>query len=127
MKEVMLANNPPIQWVLDYLDDQKAEDIVTFPWGQQSLADYVVIASGRSTKHVSHLAQGLYAAIKSREGRIPQVEGLKTSNWVLVDTGDWVIHLFYPPVREYYRLEDCYALKAQENTSSPSFTHPLEV
>lgn len=92
--------------IVTTLDQDKAEDIVTIDLtGKTSLADYMVIASGRSTRQVGALAEKLAARIK-KENVIPQIEGKQTGNWVLVDAGDVIVHLFRPEVREFYAIED---------------------
>lgn len=92
--------------IVTTLDQDKAEDIVTIDLtGKTSLADYMVIASGRSTRQVGALAEKLAARIK-KENVIPQIEGKQTGNWVLVDAGDVIVHLFRPEVREFYAIEE---------------------
>ncbi|TNE27911.1 MAG: ribosome silencing factor [Alphaproteobacteria bacterium] len=100
--------------IVTTLDQDKAEDIVTIDLtGKTSLADYMVIASGRSTRQVGALAEKLSARIK-KEDVIPRIEGKQTGNWVLVDAGDVIVHLFRPEVREFYAIEEIW------NVSYPS-------
>jgi ribosome-associated protein len=92
--------------VLDSLDDDKAEDVSTISLaGKSSVADFLVIASGRSTRQVAAMAQHLRDKIKASGRRVPQVEGLERADWVLVDAGDVVAHLFRPEIRSFYNLE----------------------
>lgn len=92
--------------IVTTLDQDKAEDIVTIDLtGKTSLADYMVIASGRSTRQVGALAEKLSTRIK-QENVIPRIEGKQTGNWVLVDAGDVIVHLFRPEVREFYAIEE---------------------
>lgn len=92
--------------IVTTLDQDKAEDIVTIDLtGKTSLADFMVIASGRSTRQVGALAEKLSARIK-KENVIPRIEGKQTGNWVLVDAGDVIVHLFRPEVREFYAIEE---------------------
>lgn len=91
--------------VLSVLDEHKAEDVVSVDLaGKSPLADYMVVASGRSTRQVQALADYLARAVKE-SARAPKVEGLSQGDWVLIDAGDVVIHLFRPEVREFYNIE----------------------
>lgn len=95
-----------LEAVLASLDDDKAEDIVQIPLrGKTSLADHMVIASGRSSRQVSAIAEHLIDKIKQDFGYTSKVEGKETSDWVLIDTGDVIVHIFRPEVREFYQLE----------------------
>ena len=73
--------------------------------GKTAIGDYMVIASGRSTRQVSAMAEKLVDRLKQDYGRIARVEGKETGDWVLIDTGDVVVHIFRPEVREFYQLE----------------------
>ena len=84
----------------------KAEDIVTIDLrGKSAIADHMVVASGRSTRQVSALTEKLMDALKADRGVIARAEGKDAGDWVLVDAGDVIIHLFRPGVREFYQLE----------------------
>lgn len=92
--------------VVHWLDDAKAEDIVTIPLeGKSALGDFMVVASGRSDRHVGAIAEQLREKIKARGDARVRVEGLSACDWVLIDTGDVIIHVFRPEVREFYNLE----------------------
>lgn len=92
--------------ILQSLDDDQAVETVTIPLaGKSSIADHMVIASGRSTRQVASMAQKLVEKIKAETGRSPRVEGLATADWVLLDAGDVIVHLFRPEVRSFYNLE----------------------
>ncbi len=92
--------------LLDRLDDDKAEDIVEIDlMGKSSIADSMIIASGRSTRHVGALADHLSRTFKEMGVMGVRVEGLQNCDWVLLDAGDVVVHLFRPEVREFYNLE----------------------
>ncbi len=96
--------------ILASLEDDKAEEILSIPLaGKTALADYMVIASGRSTRQVSAMAEHLLDKCRS-PGRLVRVEGLATGDWVLVDTGDVIIHLFRPEVRSFYNLEKMWSV-----------------
>lgn len=88
------------------LDDSKAENIVSIDIrGKSSLGDHMVIASGRSNRHVAAVADHLISALKDAGLGFPRVEGLSAADWVLIDAGDLIVHVFRPEVREFYNLE----------------------
>lgn len=92
--------------ILSSLDDDKAEDVVQIDLrGKTAIGDYMVIASGRSTRQVSSMAEKLTDRLKQDFGRIAKLEGKDTGDWVLIDTGDVIVHIFRPEVREFYQLE----------------------
>lgn len=94
-----------VQTVLTCLDDLKAEDIVSIDLhGKTSLADAMIIATGRSNIHVGAIAERLIVALKGGR-RAPRVEGLQNCDWVLVDAADIIVHIFRPEVRQFYNLE----------------------
>lgn len=88
------------------LEDAKAEDILTIDLeGKSALADAMIIASGRSHRHVSAVADQVQRALKDGGHGSPRVEGLPHADWVLIDTGDVIVHLFRPEVRAFYNME----------------------
>jgi ribosome-associated protein len=92
--------------ILNSLDDAKAEDVISIDLhGKTSIADAMVIASGRSTTHVSAIADRVIKGCKDAGFQTPRVEGLPHCDWVLVDAGDVIVHLFRPEVRQFYNLE----------------------
>lgn len=92
--------------VLQSLDDDQAVETVSIPLtGKSTIADHMVIASGRSTRQVASMAAKLAEKIKAECGRSPRIEGLPTADWVLIDAGDVIVHLFRPEVRSFYNLE----------------------
>ena len=92
--------------VLDQLDEDQAQDVVSIPLeGKSSIADHMVIASGRSTRQVASMATKLAERLKKEGHGTPRVEGLPAADWVLIDAGDVVVHLFRPEVRSFYNLE----------------------
>ena len=96
--------------VLASLDDDQAVETVSIPLaGKSSIADYMVIASGRSSRQVASMAQKLAERVKAEFGRPSRIEGLPTADWVLIDTGDVIVHLFRPEVRTFYNLERMWA------------------
>ena len=108
--------------VMQSLDDDQAVEVVTIPLaGKSSIADHMVIASGRSTRQVASMAAKLSAKIKQEFGRIVRVEGLPTADWVLIDADDVIVHLFRPEVRSFYNLERMWAFgdEAPSKAASP--------
>jgi ribosome-associated protein len=96
--------------VLKSLDDDQAQELVSIPLeGKSSIADHMVIASGRSTRQVAAMAQKLAERIKAAGYGSPRIEGLPAADWVLIDAGDVVVHLFRPEVRSFYNLERMWA------------------
>ncbi|MEI4507028.1 ribosome silencing factor [Sphingopyxis sp. CCNWLW253] len=92
--------------ILHQLDEDQAQETISIPLaGKSSIADHMVIASGRSTRHVSAIAEKLAQRIKQEAGRLVRVEGLPNADWVLIDAGDVIVHLFRPEVRSFYNLE----------------------
>ena len=92
--------------VMQSLDDDQAQETISIPLeGKSSIADHMVIASGRSSRQVAAMAQHLAEKIKKETGRSARVEGLPVADWVLIDAGDVIVHLFRPEVRSFYNLE----------------------
>jgi len=96
--------------VMRSLDDDQALDIVSIPLaGKSSIADHMVIASGRSTRQVASMATKLADRLKQEHGKLVRIEGLPTADWVLIDADDIIVHLFRPEVRTFYNLERMWA------------------
>lgn len=92
--------------VLKSLDDDKAEDVVQISLrGKSSMGDHMVVCSGRSSRQVTSIADKLSERIKAEFGLSPRIEGKTNGDWVLIDTGDIIVHVFRPEVREFYQLE----------------------
>ena len=92
--------------VLSSLDEAKAEDPVSIDLaGKTTIGDHMVVASGRSDRHVSAIANRLIEDLKDAGGKNIRVEGLRTADWVLVDAGDVIVHIFRPEVRAFYNIE----------------------
>lgn len=114
-KAAIAAINSVLETVMTCLEDSKAEEITTIDIQDKSaLADYMVIASGRSNRHVSAVADHLLRELKSLGFKSIKVEGLQSADWVLVDIGDIIVHLFRPEVREFYALEKMWQMPASE-------------
>ncbi len=100
------------QLVLRSLDDDQAVEVVSIPLtGKSSIADFMVIASGRSSRQVASMAQKLTERIKQELGRNVRLEGLPVADWVLIDADDVIVHLFRPEVRSFYNLERMWAFE----------------
>ena len=98
--------NSALNQVIASLEDSKAENIVSIDiTGKSSLGDHMVIASGRSNRHVAAVADHLLSALKDAGFGNAKVEGLSNADWVLIDAGDIIVHVFRPEVREFYNLE----------------------
>ena len=92
--------------VIASLEDDKAEEIVQIDLrGRSDMADYMVIASGRSSRQVASISEKLADRMKQDFGMVCKMEGKETGDWVLIDTGDVIVHVFRPEVREFYDLE----------------------
>jgi ribosome-associated protein len=110
--ELTIAADPDslLALVLKSLDDDQAQDIVSVPLeGKTTIADHMVIASGRSSRQVTAIAQKLVERIKHAGFTAPRIEGLPGGDWVLVDAGEVIVHLFRPEVRSFYNLERMWA------------------
>ncbi|RYZ14213.1 MAG: ribosome silencing factor [Alphaproteobacteria bacterium] len=99
--------------VAQQLDDDKAENILNIPLaGKSPMADAMVVASGRSARHVAALADHVSRKLKEAGVGQVRVEGLPNADWVLIDAGDIIVHIFRPEVREFYNLERIWASDA---------------
>ncbi len=95
-----------LELVLSSLDDDKAEEVVVIDLrGRSEMADHMVIASGSSARQVGAIAEKLAARLKLALGIQCKLEGKDTGDWVLIDAGDVIVHVFRPEVREFYQLE----------------------
>lgn len=102
------------------LDDGKAEDIVVIDLlGKTSIADHLVIATGRSQRQVSALAERVIAVLNEKGKPRPAAEGMRQGDWVLIDAGDVIVHLFRPEVRGFYNLEKMWGAALPDSGSSP--------
>ena len=103
------------------LDADKAEDIVCIDLqGKSPLADYVLVASGRSQRHVAAMADHLLRAFKDAGLGSRPVEGLPSADWVLIDAGDVIVHLFRPEVRAFYQIEKIWSVDSPHQMARPS-------
>jgi ribosome-associated protein len=110
--EVLLAA------ILESLESSKAEEIVQIDLrGKSAIGDYMVVCSGRSSRQVSAVAERLVDTLKQDFGRLAKIEGKETGDWVLIDTGDVIVHVFRPEVREFYQLEKMWLSPAADGAS----------
>jgi ribosome-associated protein len=92
--------------ILSRLDDMKAEETVTIDLrGKSSITDYMIVTSGRANRHVGAIAENVAKGLKESGAPAPHIEGLPNCDWVLIDSGDVIVHVFRPEVREFYNLE----------------------
>ena len=97
------------------LEDDKAENILTISLhGKSAMADYMVVASGTSSRQVAAMAEHIEFKLKQNKIAILGLEGLRQADWVLIDANDVIVHLFRPEVREFYGLERMWADDAAE-------------
>jgi len=100
--------------ILATLDDDKAEDVISIDLrGKTAIADFMVVCSGRSTRQVSSMSEKLTDRLKNELGIISKVEGKDQGDWVLIDAGDVIVHVFRPEVREFYQLEKMWMAPGQ--------------
>ena len=104
--EFKKSSDTLLNCIIKSLSENKAEDITTIDLrGRTSIGDYMVVASGTSTRLVASVSQKLVDTLKTDHGRISKVEGKDAGDWVLIDTGDIIVHVFRPEVREFYQIE----------------------
>ena len=107
--------------VLSSLYDDKAEDVVQIDLrGKTAIGDHMVVCSGRSSRQVSAISEKLVERLKTEFGHFSRIEGKNTGDWVLVDTGDIIVHVFRPEVREFYQLEKMWQLSPADIESEQS-------
>ncbi len=105
-----------LEVILNSLEDSKAEETIHIDiTGKTPVADYMVVSSGRSHRHVNAVADRLLRDVKDAGWGSPKVEGMPACDWVLVDAGDVIVHIFRPEVRDFYNLEKMWmAIAAEE-------------
>ncbi|OJW47565.1 MAG: ribosome silencing factor [Alphaproteobacteria bacterium 41-28] len=105
------------EFIEHFLDSKKAENIVTVDLqGKSSIADYLIIVSGTSQRHVSSMAELLREELKKNGIKNTHIEGLPEADWALVDAGDVIVHIFRPEIRAFYNLEKMWGLEISEHT-----------
>ena len=109
-KAVLIETDQRLELILNSLDDDKAEDVLSIDLrGKSSLADYMIIASGRSNRHVGAICDKLIERLKAVSAGTPRSEGIENGDWALIDAGDIIVHVFRPEVRDFYALEKMWA------------------
>jgi ribosome-associated protein len=102
-----------------WLDDAKAENVVGIDLrGKSSIGDIMVIATGRTDRHVGAIADQLARKLKEIGHRPVRIEGLAACDWVLVDAGEVIVHVFRPEVREFYNLERMWSAERPADTAA---------
>ncbi|APE45222.1 ribosome silencing factor [Sulfitobacter alexandrii] len=115
----MATSDAVLATILKSLEDDKAEDIVQIDLrGKTAIGDHMVICSGRSTRQVSSIAEKLAQRIKDEFGHTPKMEGKDVGDWVLIDTGDVIVHVFRPEVRDFYQLEKMWLAGAEASAQN---------
>ena len=95
-----------LNMILSRLDDMKAEETVTIDLrGKSAFSDYMIVTTGRANRHVGAIAENVAKGLKETGIKAIHVEGLTNCDWVLIDSGDVIVHVFRPEVREFYNLE----------------------
>ena len=113
------ASDATLALILTSLEAEKAEDIVQIDLrGKTSMADHMVVCSGRSTRQVSALSEKLAEVLKVQLGRSCKIEGKGAGDWVLLDAGDVIVHVFRPEVREFYQLEKMWQASPSDPASA---------
>ena len=106
-----------LEGILSSLDDDKAEEICAIDLrGKSEMADHMVIASGRSSRQVAAISDHIVERLKAQFGVLCKIEGKDTGDWVLIDAGDVVVHVFRPEVRAFYQLEKLWQAPVVETT-----------
>ncbi|WP_404947917.1 ribosome silencing factor [Roseovarius sp. TE539] len=109
-----------LERILSSLSEDKAEEIVQIDLrGKSAMGDYMVICSGRSSRQVIAISEKLVDRLKHELGTAARIEGKETGDWVLIDTGDVIVHVFRPEVRDFYQLEKMWLPATQQAATAP--------
>ena len=115
----ILTSESLVGVILTSLNDTKAEEVVKIDLrGKSQIADWMVIASGGSSRQVTAISEHLVDRLKQDHGRLSRIEGKDAGDWVLIDLGDAIVHVFRPEVREFYQLEKLWLTPGQAAASS---------
>ena len=115
------ASDRILALILKTLDEDKAEEVVHIDLsGKSAVADHMVVCSGRSTRQVTAIAEKLSDRLKETLGRAARTEGKSQGDWVLLDAGDVIVHVFRPEVREFYQLEKMWQDPAADRADRPN-------
>jgi len=114
-------SNDLLTFITNSLDDAKALDVISIDLaGKSSIGDFMVVATGRSARHVGAVADRVMRDLKEAGLGWPRVEGLPNCDWVLIDTGDIVVHVFRPEVRDFYKLEKMWSTERPASQGEPA-------
>ena len=107
--------------VMTSLEDAKAEDVIGIDLtGRTTLADVMIVATGRSSTHVGAIADRIVKACRDNGLKAPRIEGQPVNDWVLIDAGDAIVHIFRPEIRQFYNLEKMWAADRPVETRAAS-------
>lgn len=125
------ADTPPPdvlnQFIVHLLEDGQAEDIVSIPLaGKSAIADFMIVASGRSSRQIGALSQRVMRGLKKAWGIHARIEGLTSADWVLIDAFDVIVHIFRPEVRRFYALEKMWELSPADAPDRPELSESPE-
>ncbi len=98
-------------FIIKCLEEKKAENIMLIDLGENILAKYMIFASGRSIKNIGAIADFTSLELKQKAGINVSIEGIGNSEWVLIDTGDIIVHIFHPEARSRFKLEELWSKK----------------
>ena len=126
-KVVLLSNSlSPLElkkFIEHFLDSKKGQEIVSIDLqGKSSIADYFVIVSASSQRQVGSMAQLLKEELKKKGLKNVNIEGLAQCDWVLIDAGDVIVHIFRPEIRAFYNLEKIWSVEISETAPKTSFS-----
>ena len=120
--EKQVSSKDLLDRILTSLEESKAEDVISIDLkGKSEIADHMVICTGRSTRQVTAMAEILADQLKHEFLVFPKIEGKDQGDWVLLDAGDVIVHVFRPEVREFYQLE-----KLRQGIRPTDGTHPTD-
>ncbi len=127
-KQAAAGSDPALalsEHILGVLDEHSAQDVITIDIkDKSSVADIMIIASGRSNRHVGALSDYVLRALKEAGHKNIGVEGKQGNDWVLIDTGDVIVHIFRPEVRAFYNLEKIWSVPLPQSIAETSIEAP---
>ena len=125
LKSENMTSESLSEHIQSVLDENSAQDLITIDIrGKSSVADYMIVVSGRSNRHVGALADYVQRSLKELGHKSLGVEGLEACDWVLIDAGDVILHIFRPEVRVFYNLEKIWSVPLPESLQSMAAAVP---
>jgi ribosome-associated protein len=113
---IMSNKDSQLNLLTTCLEDQKANNIIVLNVREQtSITDYMIICSGRSSRHVRAIAENIIPIMKSHDLPVVNVSGMNTSEWIIIDFGDYIVHVMQPETREFFNLEELWHDSITEN------------